>query len=283
MKRRSPRSGPPAGGHTRGPADPAEPPSIQATAGPAGEDRPVRLQKLIAAAGVASRRSAEQLIREGRVSVNGAVSRQPGQTALPGRDDVRVDGRPLRPPSASTYLMLHKPAGVVTTVRDRHAAHTIMSLLPAGSPRLFPIGRLDRESEGLLLLTDDGDFAQRLLHPRYRIEREYAVLVRGSLSEKTLAALRDGADVEGAHVRPVRVTVRPPPPPIDSTAVPGTGWLRITLGEGRRREVRVLCAAAGLSVVRLVRVRFGPLHLGDLTTGSTRPLTPAELAALRTR
>lgn len=220
------------------------------------------------------------MILDGRVSVNGVVVRELGAMAIPGDDEVRVDGNVLRPPARKTYLLLHKPRGVVTSVRDPHAAHTIMSLLPPDAPRLFPIGRLDRESEGLLLLTDDGDLTERLLHPRHRLEREYAVLVRGPVSSAALAALRAGAEVEGAHVRPLRVEVAPPPGPTDWSPAPDTRWLRITLAEGRKREVRVLCAAARLTVLRLIRVRFGPLTLGSLPPGHTRPLTPSELTHL---
>jgi 23S rRNA pseudouridine2605 synthase len=220
------------------------------------------------------------MILEGRVSVNGAIVRELGATAFPGSDEVRVDGNVLHPPATKTYLLLHKPRGVVTSVRDPHAAHTVMSYLPPNAPRLYPVGRLDRESEGLLLLTDDGELTDRLLHPRNRIEREYAVLVRGLVSSPALAALRAGAEVEGAHIRPLRVDVAPPPAPIDSSPVPNTRWLRITLVEGRKREVRVLCAAANFTVLRLIRVRFGPLTLGSLPPGHTRPLTPSELAHL---
>jgi 23S rRNA pseudouridine2605 synthase len=242
--------------------------------------KPVRLQKLIAEAGVASRRAAERLIVDGRVTVNGEVVRQLGASAMPGRDEVRVDGALLQPPAVKTYLLLNKPAGVVSSLRDPHAERTVTSLLPPGTPRLYPVGRLDRESEGLLLLTDDGELTDRLLHPRYGVEREYAVLARGDLSPRTLARLRRGAEVEGARVAPVAVQVRPPPAPIGGPVPPGAHWLRFTLTEGRRREVRVLCAAAGLYVLRLIRVRFGPLHLGDLPPGRTRPLTPAELSGL---
>jgi len=242
---------------------------------------PVRLQKLIAEAGVASRRAAERLIEDGRVSVNGAVVRGMGTTADPAVDDVRVDGAPLRPPEVKTYLLLHKPSGYVTTARDPHAPRTVIDLLPPGTPRVFPAGRLDRESEGLLLLTDDGSVAERLLHPRYGLEREYAVLVRGDLTPATVARLRAGTEVEGAHVTPFRIAAGPPPATLPRYTPPGSNWLRITLCEGRRREVRVLCAAAGLAVLRLVRVRFGPLHLGDLPPGRTRPLTDAELVSLR--
>jgi 23S rRNA pseudouridine2605 synthase len=221
------------------------------------------------------------MILDGRVSVNGAVVRELGAAAIPGSDEVRVDGRVLRPPTERTYLLLNKPRGVVSSVRDPHASHTIMSLLPPDSPRLFPVGRLDRESEGLLLLTDDGDLTERLLHPRFRIEREYAVLARGSVSQPALAALRAGAEVEGAHVRPLRVEVALPPKPVDGAPAPGTRWLRITLTEGRKREVRILCAAAALDVLRLIRVRFGPLILGPLPPGHTRPLTPSEVTDLK--
>jgi 23S rRNA pseudouridine2605 synthase len=220
------------------------------------------------------------MILEGRVSVNGAIVRVLGATAIPGSDEVRVDGNTLHPPTQKTYLLLHKPRGVVTSVRDPHAAHTVMSLLPSNSPRLYPVGRLDRESEGLLLLTDDGDLTERLLHPRNRLEREYAVLVRGLVSPPALAAIRAGTEVEGTLVRPLRVEVAPPPAPIDWTPVPDTRWLRVTLVEGRKREVRVLCAAANLTVLRLIRVRFGPLTLGSLPPGRTRPLTPSELTHL---
>ncbi len=242
---------------------------------------PVRLQKLIADAGVASRHAAERLIAEGRVTVNGTLVREPGATAVPGEDEVRVDGAPLRPSAAKTYLLLHKPPGYVTSVADPHAERTVMTLLPPDTPRVYPVGRLDRESEGLLLLTDDGALTERLLHPRYRLGREYAVLVRGLLSRATVDQLRRGSEVEGAWVAPRSVAVSPPPPPLPAQSPPGCGWLRILLGEGRKREVRAICAAAGLHVLRLIRVRFGPLTLGELPPGSTRPLTDDELAALR--
>jgi 23S rRNA pseudouridine2605 synthase len=248
------------------------------TDGPAA---PVRLQKLIAEAGRSSRRAAERLIVEGRVTVNGEVIRQLGATATPGRDLVCVDGEPLHPPRSKTYLLMHKPLGVVSSARDPHAVRTVTSLLPPDAPRLFPVGRLDRDSEGLLLLTDDGDLTERLLHPRYEIEREYAVLVRGDLSTGTLGRLREGTTVEGAHVRPRAVKLGRQPAFAGGATPPGTGWLSLTLTEGRKREVRVLCAAAGLQVLRLIRVRFGPLSLGELPPGHTRPLSEREVAALK--
>ena len=242
--------------------------------------KPVRLQKLLAEAGIASRRAAERLIAEGHVTVNGVVVREPGSAAIPGRDEVRVDGAPLRPPAAKTYLLLHKPSGVVTSVHDPHAERTIMALLPRNVPRVYPVGRLDRESEGLLLLTDDGDLTERLLHPRHGIEREYAVLARGDVSPNAIEQLRRGTMVEGARVVPVSVAVTLPPPAIRGSSPPGTRWLRIVVAEGRKREVRVMCAAVHLHVLRLIRVRFGPLELGDLPPGRTRPLTEAELEDL---
>ncbi len=244
--------------------------------------RPVRLQKLLADAGVASRRAAERLIAEGHVSVNGAVVRELGTSALPGRDEIRVDGVPLRAPAARTHLLLHKPAGFVTSVRDPHAERTVMSLLPRNGPRLYPVGRLDRDSEGLLLLTDDGDLTERLLHPRHGIEREYAVLVRGDVGPNAIEQMRRGTVVEGARVVPVSVAVSLPPPPTKGPNLPGTRWLRIVVAEGRKREVRVMCAAVHMHVLRLIRVRFGPLELGDLPPGRTRPLTSAEVEALNT-
>ena len=243
---------------------------------------PVRLQKLLAGAGVASRREAERLIADGHVAVNGIVVREPGSAAVPGRDTVTVDGVPVpvgeeRP---HTYLLLHKPRGFVSTVRDPHAERTVMALLPRNLPRVYPVGRLDRDSEGLLLFTDDGDLTERLLHPRNGIEREYAVLVRGDFTGPAVPKLRQGVTVEGVRVKPLSVDRIPPPPGFAGPMPLGSRWLSIVLGEGRKREVRALCAAVHLYVFRLVRVRFGPLELGDLPPGETRPLTRPELRAL---
>jgi 23S rRNA pseudouridine2605 synthase len=170
-----------------------------------------RLQKLLAAAGVASRRASEALITSGRVTVNGATVRELGAKADPARDDIRLDGRAVRAPEAHTYLMLHKPAGYTSTVSDPHAKHTVMELLPTDGGRLFPAGRLDRDSEGLLLLTDDGELTQRLLHPRYHLAKEYAVLVRGEIGSQVLWRLRKGTVIEGKRTAPVEVEPAPPP------------------------------------------------------------------------
>jgi 23S rRNA pseudouridine2605 synthase len=247
-----------------------------------------RLQKLLASAGIASRRASEAYITAGRVSVNGQPVRELGARADPSRDDIRVDGQPLRGAVAHTYILLHKPAGYTSTVSDPHAARTVMELLPPHGARLYPAGRLDRDSEGLLLLTDDGELTQRLLHPRYHLAKEYAVLVHGRITEATLRRLRESAPIEGRQTAPVDVEIGDPPPgfaPAPDTRDGGHAgeavWLRFVLHEGRKRQIRETCARAGLTVERLVRVRMGPLLLGRLPPGRSRRLSPAEVAALR--
>lgn len=241
----------------------------------------VRLQKLLADAGIASRRACEGLILAGRVSVNGRVVRELGTRADPERDDVRLDGQPVRPPTERTYLLLNKPRGYTSTVSDPHAARTVMALLPEDAPRVYPVGRLDRDSEGLLLLTDDGELAERLLHPRYHVEKEYAVLVRGRLTEQTLERLRRGVVIEGGRTAPATVEPGEPPPGIGEPGAFDMLWLRVVLHEGRKRQIREMCARVGLEVVRLVRLRMGPLKLGTLRPGKVRRLTQQEVARLR--
>ena len=236
-----------------------------------------RLQKLIAAAGIASRRAAERLITSGRVTVNGAPVTELGARADPVSDDVRVDGRPLDIPLAFTYLALHKPAGVVTTAADERGRPTVIDLLPAGMPRLLPAGRLDRDSEGLLLLTDDGELALRLTHPRHEVEKEYLVLAQQPLSEEALSRLRSGIELEGRQTAPALIEPVRRPGPADFAK--GT-WYRAVLREGRNRQIRRVFAAEGVRVVRLVRIRIGPVRLGSLARGSVRRLTPAELREL---
>lgn len=261
-----------------------------------------RLQKVLAAAGVASRRHAEQLIAAGRVTVNGRQVREPGVKADPARDDVRLDGRPVRPPAAHTYLLLHKPPGYTSTVADPHARNTVMQLLPGGTGRVFPVGRLDRDSEGLLLFTDDGELTARLLHPRYHVPKEYAVLVRGRITERLLRRLREGIDLDGTRTAPATVEPGDPPsrggapesgerrgaqagPTRPFAAEPRGGsdtvWLRFVLTEGKKRQIRAMCARVGLEVVRLIRTRMGPIALGDLRPGAVRRLQGGEVAKLR--
>jgi len=229
-----------------------------------------RLQKLLAAAGVASRRRAEALLAEGRVRVNGRVARL-GDSADPDVDRVEVDGRRLAaaPPA---FWVLHKPRGVLTTTRDPQGRPTVLDLLPAGAARLrlFPVGRLDLDSEGLLLLTNDGDVAQALLHPSRGSEREYRVRVRGRLDAGALRRLREGVVLAEGRTAPAR-TGRP-----RYDAASDTTAVTLTLIEGRKRQIRRAMHALGHPVVSLVRVRMGPLHLGGLPVGRARPLTPPE-------
>jgi 23S rRNA pseudouridine2605 synthase len=231
-----------------------------------------RLQKLLARAGIASRRAAEALIRAGRVSVNGAIVVQLGTKADATKDDVRLDGERLRQPRARV-LALHKPPGVVTTLSDPEGRPTIRSCLPGNFDRVFPVGRLDFHSSGLLLLTNDGELAGRLLHPRFRIPRTYRIKIRGHPSAAALDRLRRGVKLDDGVSGPAQVDVE--------ALLPAKAWLRITIREGRRREIRRMCEAVGHLVDRLVRVRFGPIELGRLEPGKWRPLAERELEALR--
>jgi 23S rRNA pseudouridine2605 synthase len=231
-----------------------------------------RLQKLLAAAGVASRRAAEELLRAGRVRVNGRVA-ELGDSADPERDEIRVDGAPVaREPLV--YWLLHKPPGVITTVRDPQRRPTVVGLVPDRRHRLFPVGRLDRDTEGLLLLTNDGRAAQALLHPSYESEREYEVRVRGRIAPASLRRLAEGVRLEDGVTAPARVGPRHFDPASD------TSRFALTLVEGRKRQIRRALAALGHPVQRLVRVRMGPLRLGSLAPGAARELTAAERRAL---
>lgn len=240
---------------------------------PAGE----RLQKVLAHAGVASRRHAEELISAGAVTVNGTVVRELGTRVDPRHDEVRVRGALVRPAAASLYILLNKPAGVVTTAHDPQGRRTVLELLPREwrDQRVYPVGRLDRDTEGLLLLTDDGALALRLTHPRYGLGKEYAALVAGRPSDATLRDLARGMALPGEErpTAPARVWQ-------EQTAGDAT-WVGIELHEGRNRQVRRMFEAVGHPVLRLRRVRVGPLALGALPPGESRLLTPAEVGRLR--
>jgi 23S rRNA pseudouridine2605 synthase len=234
-----------------------------------------RIQKIIATSGVASRRRAEALVRAGRVTVNGVVSRV-ADTADPDTDVIALDGVPLeREPAA--FWLVNKPRGVLTTASDPQGRPTVIDLLPRDvGVRLFPVGRLDRESEGLILLTNDGASAQALLHPSFESEREYRVTVRGRPKRETLRALAHGVELADGRTAPARVeSVRFEP----STR---TTSFQLTVIEGRKRQIRRSLRALGHPVVRLVRVRMGPLRLGKLREAEARPLTARERRALRT-
>jgi 23S rRNA pseudouridine2605 synthase len=231
-----------------------------------------RLQRLLARAGYGSRRAVEQLIVEGRVTVDGRVAIL-GDRAEPLEDEVRVDGAIVNLDPNVRYYALHKPAGVVTTMLDPQGRTDIRGFLPEDGPRVFPVGRPDRDSEGLLLLTNDGDLANALTHPRYGVEKEYLAEVEGTPTSRHVAQLKRGRELEDgpARAKEARVAAR----------AGERGAIRVVMTEGRKREVRRLLAAVGLPVTRLVRVRVGPVRLGRLGPGEIRELTDQELLALR--
>ncbi|MGQ9881890.1 MAG: pseudouridine synthase [Armatimonadota bacterium] len=236
---------------------------------------PQRLQKILARAGYGSRRACEELILQGRVRVNGQVITQLGTRADPRHDVIEVDGQRVHPLEAHTYILLHKPAGMVTTRHDPHAKRTVMELLRGITASVFPVGRLDADTTGVLLLTDDGELAYRLTHPRYGIPKTYLVEVRGEAEEHALRRLREGVHLEDGLTAPAQVERVRYQPQRQTTL------LRITIHEGRKRQVKRMCQAVGHSVVRLHRERFGPLSLRDLPPGAWRHLTPEEVTALK--
>lgn len=230
-----------------------------------------RVQRALARAGFGSRRACEQLIVDARVTVNGTVAIL-GDRIDPEVDTVAVDGVTVNLDPNVRYYALHKPPGVVTTMNDPQGRRDIRDFLPEDGPRVFPVGRLDRDSEGLLLLTNDGELGNRLLHPRYAVEKEYLAEVDGAPSDRQVARIRRGVELEDGLAKPTSVRV---------VAASGPrGALRLTLTEGRKREVRRLLAEVGLPVVRLVRLRIGPVKLGDLPPGELRELTPDEIRSL---
>ena len=231
-----------------------------------------RVQKILARAGYGSRRACEELIRQGRVAVNGKVV-QLGQKADPDRDRITVDGEPVRVKRQYTYIILHKPRGVLSDEGDGSGRRPTVRDLVDVPGHLFPVGRLDMRSEGLILLTDDGDLAFRLTHPRFGHEREYQALVEGEPDEATLRKWRRGVFLDGRRTAPAEVTV--------IKRGKDRTWLRIVLREGRKRQIRRMAAMLGHPVHRLIRVRIGPLRLDNLKPGQWRRLTKAEVQALR--
>ncbi len=236
--------------------------------GPTGE----RIQKILAAAGVASRRAAEDLIRAGRVTVNGRVA-QLGERADAERDEIALDGERVRRESLE-YWIVHKPRGVLTTVSDPHGRSTVIDLVEGSRVRLFPVGRLDLLSEGLVLLTNDGALTHALLHPSFGEEREYRVTVRGSLDRSTLRRIAEGVELEEGRTAPARTGAVRFDPETRTTR------LALVLVEGRKRQIRRMLRALGHPVLRLVRVRIGPLELGELAPGEARRLSGRERRAL---
>jgi pseudouridine synthase len=238
----------------------------------------MRLQKAMSRAGVASRRASEKLIREGRVQVNGQVIVEMGVKVDPDCDVIVVDGRRIGPRAKRRYIVLHKPRNVLSALSDDRGRPSLGDLLP-DSKGLYPAGRLDFDSEGLLLLTNDGELTLRLTHPRYEHTKEYLVLVEGTPTSAALEALCAGIELEDGLTAPAEVE------PVQRTpwgrAPQGQEWLRFVLHEGRKRQIRRMCDAVACPVQRLVRVRIGPIRLGNLPPGEHRALTAPELQRLR--
>jgi len=247
-----------------------------------------RLQKIIAAAGIASRRKAEELITAGRVAVNGKVISQLGAKADPERDHIRVDGKLLSAPQQKTYIVLNKPKGYVTTVSDPEGRPTVMDLIRGfGSQRIYPVGRLDWNTEGLLLLTNDGELAARLMNARSHVEKTYMVKVSGKPSEAELAKLRAGVRIAGSNsggrkmpaIKTAPAKIKPAQNQ-DRIKDPPNPWYEVTLIQGRNRQIHRMFEHIGHHVEKIKRIRYGPLEL-DLGPGEFRSLTAGEVAALR--
>lgn len=235
-------------------------------------DEQMRLQKYLAQRGVASRRGAEEMILAGRVTVNGRKATV--GMSVTKRDIVAVDGVKIAlQRERMAYLMLHKPRGVVTTMEDRHAVRTVAQLVEDYPARLFPVGRLDKDSEGLLLMTNDGALANQLTHPASHVPKIYRVTLRGQVSEEQQDKLSSGMDLDGSRTQPIALRVL--------TAEPGRTVLQMTLREGRNRQIRRMCEALGLEVMRLKRTALGTLKLGLLPAGQWRELTADEIKRLK--
>lgn len=244
-----------------------------------GEREGERLARFLAHAGVASRRHAEELIAGGRVQVNGVIVTAQGARIDPARDTVSVDGKEIAAATKHVYILLHKPAGYVSTVRDPQGRPTVLDLLPPELRRLrvYPVGRLDIDTSGLLLLTNDGEFALRLTHPRYAMEKQYEVLAQGNPEDAVLEALRKGVEIREDDGRIHRTA------PAQARRLRRVGancWLELRIHEGRKRQVRRMLAAVGYRVLQLKRVGVGPLQLGDLGEGKWRYLSEEEVKGL---
>ena len=231
-----------------------------------------RLQKILSARGVASRRRAEEMIAAGRVTCNGRVCTL-GDSADPEADTILIDGKPLPEAEKRIYIMLHKPRGYVTTLSDEKGRKNAAQLVEDCGQRVYPVGRLDMDSEGLLLLTNDGDFANRLMHPKHEVKKLYRVAVTG-FTDEALTALEQPIVLDGYRIRKPEVSKL-------RDGADGKAELLVTIHEGRNRQVRRMCASVGMDVIRLVRIAEGPVQLGKLPLGMWRYLTEAEVEALR--
>ena len=229
-----------------------------------------RIQKILSSYGVASRRQAEQMITDGRVLCNGALCTL-GQKVDPKIDEILVDGKPLPQKSEAVYILLHKPRGYVTTLSDEKGRKNAAQLVETCGERVYPVGRLDMDSEGLLIFTNDGEFANQLMHPRHEVEKTYSVMVTG-FTDAALELLKRPVELDGYRIKPPKVKL--------ISRVKGeenTVWLSVTIHEGRNRQVRRMCTLAGMEVKRLIRVREGNLELGDLPRGQWRYLSKDEI------
>ena len=231
-----------------------------------------RLQKIIAAAGLTSRRAAEELIAAGKVRVNGAVASL-GDKADAARDRITVDGKSLAPPEEKVYIMLNKPRGYVTTLKDEKGRRTVAELVSGPGVRLYPVGRLDMNSEGLLIMTNDGELAERMMHPRGGVEKCYRTTVTGEDVPAAAEKMKESMLIDGYRTRGARVEIE--------RLTDKGGVLLVTIGEGRNRQVRKMCEQVGLRVTRLCRISEGGLKLGNLRSGEWRELTRAEIARLK--
>jgi pseudouridine synthase len=234
-----------------------------------------RLQKILSGAGIASRRAAERLIADGRVTVNGVTVAELGAKADPEHDDIRVDERRIRQPSRLRYVLLYKPRGYVTTRADPEGRRTVLDLLGGVRDYVYPVGRLDYDTEGLLLLTNDGALTVMLTHPRHGVDRTYEAQVAGIPDERALERLRTGVPLDGKRTSPARVTLLP------GSRDGRYATVRMVLKEGRNRQVRRMCQAVGHPVRRLSRTKVGPLTLRGLHPGQWRDLTDREVEALK--
>jgi 23S rRNA pseudouridine2605 synthase len=235
------------------------------------EKKEIRLQKFISECGIASRRKAEVLIAEGHVKVNGRISRI-GDTVNPIKDRVTVDGTPIKPNKEKIYIALNKPRGYVTTLNDEFGRKNVTELISGIDARLYPVGRLDKDSEGLLLLTDDGTFANALTHPSHHVAKVYRVSVNPEITEQQLLQIEQGIELDGIKTAPAKAKL--------IRQEKGRAVVEIILYEGRNRQIRRMCEAMGLEVARLNRIAVGNVKLGGLASGEYRELEPNELKSL---
>jgi 23S rRNA pseudouridine2605 synthase len=231
-----------------------------------------RLQKIISAAGVTSRRASEALIVNGQVAVNGVVVTELGSKADPSKDVITIDGKALKISRERLYILLNKPTGYITALKDSQNRPLVTDLLKEVPERVYPVGRLDYNTEGLLLLTNDGEWANRLMHPSHEIEKEYHVRVRGKVIDQQLKRMADGVELEDGMTAPAIVNL--------VKSGEQNDWISVAIHEGRNRQVRRMCEAVSLSVVRLKRIRYGNLELGTLRAGKFRFLSGAEVRQL---